>query len=283
MDIPLFSVVIPTYDRPELLEFAVASVAAQTCEDWECLVVDDCGTTPVRDFPDPRVDVLRLPSNRGKPAALNEGVARTRGRFVTTLDDDDEWTPDRLEMALPGLERQPLAFCASRYLDEPGRGHPRLLEGDVSDTILDSMTPNMGSVSIERAQWLPLREDYRSCHDVEWWLRIAQSCPVTTIPQLGHLIRRHAGPRHLNGVDARLRDNTRLIEENRDWFDSHPRGGGVSSPTKRVLRLAPRRSQSLGSIALKIASIAAVPAHLQATDSRHNGPAPRAEDVTRWR
>jgi len=221
---PVFTVVIPTYNRPQFLLEAIRSVREQTCQDWECIVVDDCGTEPVSDFEDDhRIRTHRQPVNGGAAAAINAGAELARGHHLTFLADDDLWTPRRLEIAEAGLRRAPLAICHSRYLDESGEGNGRCLHGDVSDTILDSMIPSLGAVAIERERWLALREDYRTCEDVEWWLRTAQRTEVETVSELGLLVRRHSGLRHLSGAEERMHDNTRLIADNRVWFDAHPK------------------------------------------------------------
>lgn len=99
---PLFSIVVPTHDRPALLHEAVASVAAQTCGDWELIVVDDGSTPPVdaaalRAVAGDRVTLLRHDQARGVAAARNTGYARARGTFIAQLDDDDKLAPDALE------------------------------------------------------------------------------------------------------------------------------------------------------------------------------------------
>src|SRR5687767_1557581 len=101
MDGPLFSVVIPTYNRARMAAAAVLSVLAQTDPDFECLVVDDGSTddTPrVLDAlpKDPRLSVLRQPRNSGQHACRNLAIRRAKGRFVTFLDSDDLYLPGRL-------------------------------------------------------------------------------------------------------------------------------------------------------------------------------------------
>ena len=220
---PEFSIVIPTFDRPDLLAETVRSVQAQTIEDWECIVVDDCGTLPVGPFDDPRVRVVRREVNGGAAASVNTGVHHAAGRFLTMLADDDLWTPDRLELAREGLARAPLATCAARYLDEPEGPVGSGPEGDVSDTILDANPPTMGVVAIERHCWVDVREDYRTMEDVEWWLRVAQTCEVAWVPKVGYLVRRHDGIRHRSGELQRLHDNRRFMDEFAVWLGAHPR------------------------------------------------------------
>ena len=74
-DRPTFTVIIPTYDRPDLLREAIASVVEQTVSDWECIVVDDCSTVPLPELDDPRVRVHRHEANGGAAVALNTGAS----------------------------------------------------------------------------------------------------------------------------------------------------------------------------------------------------------------
>ena len=89
MKAPLFTVVIPTYDRPALLTEAIDSVLQQSVDDYECVIVHDAGPRRVTLPDDPRVRLIRLSQNSGVAAARNAGIRNARGRFITFLDDDD--------------------------------------------------------------------------------------------------------------------------------------------------------------------------------------------------
>lgn len=96
------SVYIPTRNRVGLLSAAVSSVLAQGFSDLELIVVDDAsndGTVSFLEFiarADARVRVLRNDSPRGAPAARNRAITQAAGEFVTGLDDDDQFEPQRL-------------------------------------------------------------------------------------------------------------------------------------------------------------------------------------------
>ena len=109
---PKVSVIIPTYNRAALLPRAVNSVLAQTCQDFELLIVDDCSAddTPqvIAAFTDPRIRAFRHEVNRGLSAALNTGIANASAEYCAFLDDDDEFTPNSLADRLTALAAAPL-------------------------------------------------------------------------------------------------------------------------------------------------------------------------------
>ena len=99
MRAPFFSVVIPVYNRAAELRPAIASVRAQTFQDFEIVVVDDGSRDNpqevIESFRDPRIHFIRQP-NAGGGAARNRGIDETRGRFVAFLDSDDVFLPHHL-------------------------------------------------------------------------------------------------------------------------------------------------------------------------------------------
>ena len=237
-DTPLVSIVVPTYDRAGLLTEALASVVAPTVEDWECVVVDDGSPEPVSlpESVDPRIRLVRRSRNGGPAAARNTGLLEARGAFVTFLDDDDLYTPDRLALGLQGVARAPVAVCWVQFLDELGTERGRRLEGDVSDTILDGLTPSLGAVTLPRELALAFDERLDNMEDVDWWLRTAKAHRFTTVPRVGYLFRRHPGARHRTDAASRVADNLRYLEREADYFDHHPRAAALR--WKRVGLLA---------------------------------------------
>ena len=204
---PTFTVVVPTYNRVRWLRESIDSLLAQDYGDFECVVVDDAGTEPL-DLPDdPRIRLLRHETNTGVAGALNTGLD-ARGDYVTFLDDDDRYRPDRLSMTVPSLGRAPIVLCWAQVIGRPpprpGADGGRVLEGNVYDTILDDRAPPKGAAVIERTVIPRFAEKYGALEDLEWWLRTTRAADVTTVQRVGYLIRHHASPRNRNGQVDRI-------------------------------------------------------------------------------
>jgi glycosyltransferase involved in cell wall biosynthesis len=108
---PAISVIIPCYNLGIYLNEAVQSVLAQTMHDFEIIIVDDGSTDEatcglLRAFNRPQTRVVRQ-NNKGLPAARNQGIRQSTGRYMCCLDADDRLRPEFLEKALAVLETQP--------------------------------------------------------------------------------------------------------------------------------------------------------------------------------
>lgn len=217
---PLFSVVIPTYDRPDLVAEAVESVLAQTVDDLECIVIDDAGPRRYQPPSDERVRVIRLEENAGPAVTRNVGIDEARGANIAFLDDDDVWTRDRLEMAVEGLRTAPVAVCWTRWIDGPENPNRRL-DGDVGDQIASGLTPQLGATAVRREALLRFDERFDACQDIDWWLRVALVHPVATVARYGHLMRRHDGPRNRNALEVRAHYMRLLMEVHDPYFAVH--------------------------------------------------------------
>lgn len=101
---PEVSVYISTFNRLERLKRAVSSVLNQDLDDIEILICDDASTDGTKDYvysliqSDSRVRYFRNEENKGACATRNLGILAAKGKFITGLDDDDEFSPDRLSV-----------------------------------------------------------------------------------------------------------------------------------------------------------------------------------------
>src|SRR5215472_18708530 len=104
--VDLISVVIPVYNRENVIEAAIRSVQSQTYRDYEILVVDDGSRDSTPSIlkrltqEDARIKYLQHPANLGAQAARNTGIRSSKGRWIAFLDSDDQWLPQSLKARL---------------------------------------------------------------------------------------------------------------------------------------------------------------------------------------
>lgn len=122
---PFFTVVIPVYNRAHALGDAIASVLAQSDQDFEIVVVDDGSKDDpkaiVESFADSRLRIVRQ-ENRGGGAARNTGIDLARGTFIAFLDSDDTFLPHHLKTMRGLLADTKNTVAYARMLVDRGEG-----------------------------------------------------------------------------------------------------------------------------------------------------------------
>ena len=124
---PLFSVIIPLYNKAPYVRKTVESVLGQTLGDYELVIVDngsnDGSSEIVAGFSDPRIQIVRLEENVGVSNARNKGVELSTAPYVTFLDADDWWEPTFLEEMAALTERHPGAgiYGTGYYIVKNGK------------------------------------------------------------------------------------------------------------------------------------------------------------------
>jgi glycosyltransferase involved in cell wall biosynthesis len=112
--VPLVSIILPTYNRGQVIGRAIGSIKAQSFQEWELIVVDDGSTDDTASLVarlDPRLLLLRQ-EHQGVSSARNAGLVKAKGDYITFLDSDDELLPHFLALCVPFLQ----AFPQERYV-----------------------------------------------------------------------------------------------------------------------------------------------------------------------
>src|SRR5262245_48941409 len=123
---PLVSIVVPTHDRPHMLQEAVDSALAQTFRDFEIIIVLNGASaaaidTAKRLAADPRIRTVEMEDST-LAAARNFGLGFAMGEWIAFLDDDDVWLPDKLAVQLDAARRTgaDLVTCDFCFFDHDG-------------------------------------------------------------------------------------------------------------------------------------------------------------------
>lgn len=134
----LVSVIVPVYNVKNYIVETIESVRAQSYTQWELLLVEDGsqdGTAEVihsylEEVKDERIRLLSLPQNGGAARARNAGLKEAKGRYITYLDADDVWMPEKLEHQLAFVEKTQAAFSFTGYefADEKAQGSGKIVK-----------------------------------------------------------------------------------------------------------------------------------------------------------
>ena len=218
---PLVSVVVPTYGRPETVLDALDSVATQTYDNIEVVVVDDHSPEPVeprlRELSfDVQLRCLRHEENKGANAARNTGLRAAAGEFVAFLDDDDVWTSEVVEREvrtfLEGGDSVGVVYTGSIMQNGDGEvigTYTPEVSGDVLTDLFCGRRIAPFSNIMVRASAIEdagvLDERFPSLQDREWYFRLAQHCEFEPV--------REPLVVHRTDDDARISDD---FESKRD-------------------------------------------------------------------
>lgn len=181
----MISIILPTFNRADVIGRAIKSVQAQTFTDWELIIVDDGSTDDtamvVRDL-DPRIRYI-YQDNKGVSSARNTGLDQSRGQYIAFLDSDDEWLPHFLEITIAFLKwSSEDHFVTTELLEDWGNKHYIRQDIHKISTKFTKLARAVGSKLMD----LPAGENdrYLSVYSTreplgEWGNRIAEQAGYT--------------------------------------------------------------------------------------------------------
>jgi glycosyltransferase involved in cell wall biosynthesis len=216
----LVSVIVPTYNRAELVERAIHSVLSQTYPDLEVIVVDDASTDDTQDRiktlqqSDHRIRYFQHNMNKGAQAARNTGIQAAKGEYIALLDSDNEWLPRKLErqMALFSRKADSLGVVYCGYWEVSVNGGvlnkyvPRYRGSVYKQTLGDWLTDT--STLVVRIDILEkihgFDENIRAYQEWDLCIQLARECEFDFVPECLTLYHQHALPTiskdHLRGA-----------------------------------------------------------------------------------
>ncbi|SEA20236.1 Glycosyltransferase involved in cell wall bisynthesis [Flavobacterium gillisiae] len=140
METPLVSIIIPCFNSEEFITETIQSVQNQTYNNWEIIVVDDCSSDKTVALilemakTDNRIHFFQLAENSGTGVARNLGVYKAIGRYISFLDADDLWKPEKLRKQIDFLKINKIPFTFSFYdcINEEGKPLGKRVEAPVN-------------------------------------------------------------------------------------------------------------------------------------------------------
>lgn len=192
---PLISVIIPAYNAEKTVQETVESVLNQTFRDFELIVVDDGSKDStveiIAKIADRRLRLVTH-SHGGANRSRNLGLSQAIGSYVSFLDADDLWTPDKLESQLKALAANPEAAVAYSWtdrIDESGqflrRGGYISVDGNVlAKLLIVNFVENGSNPLIRREAVLAVNgfdESLSACQDWDLWLKLAARYPFVSV------------------------------------------------------------------------------------------------------
>jgi glycosyltransferase involved in cell wall biosynthesis len=214
---PVFSVIVPTHNRADIVGRALRSIAAQTFNDYEVVVVDDGSTDSTPEYLEtlrgPRYRMVRNERSLGVSGARNRGISVATGQWITFLDDDDELRPQ----ALAALYER---FTYSPQLDFLWGGR-----------VIHEMDDAGRCIALREDDWIGVPPTVSGSSFLNLTLHIATNSTFTV---------RRTVLQALGGFDEQLR-----VSEDRDLFISLAENGYVGAAVPQQLMDVDERSTSL--------------------------------------
>ena len=119
----LVSIIMPTYKCGRFIADSIRCVQAQTYQNWELIVVDDCSGDGTVDIVsalkknDDRISLYQNTSNSGAAVSRNTALKNAKGRWIAFLDSDDLWEPTKLERQIKFMEEKGYVFSYHEYIE----------------------------------------------------------------------------------------------------------------------------------------------------------------------
>ncbi len=189
---PLFSIVIPTYNRASLVGKAIESIREQTFKDWEVIIIDDGSTDNTAEAIKPYLtENIRYiyQENAERSIARNHGIAESRGRYICFLDSDDWFLNDHLEKLQESIGEHdyPTAmFYTGLYFYKDHGLHEhvlpeKMLANQVENVLFFTIYPTSACLHRDIFNDFQFDDHMLNAEDVGLWVHVATRFPVIQV------------------------------------------------------------------------------------------------------
>ncbi len=241
---PIFTVIIPTYNRPDMLVRAVQSVLKQTFTDFDIVIVNDSSTISYSTFfsliNDPRIHYVEASSQRGPASTRNAALFLAKGKYVALLDDDDEYPDNFLSKTFVHLESQPtrvgVSFCQTKHICYDAAGVSKTFYRHFRDEYNGTAELFEDFLSIGTSAGVTFRrecldqigffdEKMKTIEDTELFFRLVSAGFVPSlVPDVQMIIHEHMEPRCTDPLHYRQRfqEYEWLMVEYNQFLEKYP-------------------------------------------------------------
>lgn len=202
-DYGLVSIITPTWACAEFIIETIECVQAQTYQNWELLIQDDCSVDGTNKIVEPyaktdtRIKYKRNLQNSGAAITRNNALKRAKGRWIAFLDSDDLWEPEKLEHQLRFMVENNYSFSYHEYseISEEGKDLGVYVSGIKKISKFDMYAccwPGCLAVMYDADKvGLVQIEDVKKNNDTAMWLRVVRKYPCYLLKEnLGRYRRR---------------------------------------------------------------------------------------------
>ena len=183
----LISIIMPAYNCEKYIGEAIDSVLAQSCRNWELIIIDDGSADNTSSIiteylqKDSRISLLSNEKNIGVSATRNRGIEFAKGNWIAFLDSDDIWTPYKLEKQIETAQEKngEFIFTGSAYINEEGKPYKGIFEVPEKVSYKELRKQNViscSSVLIKKKFFTNIKMEGDDMHeDYAVWLRILKT------------------------------------------------------------------------------------------------------------
>ncbi|MGB6298578.1 MAG: glycosyltransferase [Rivularia sp. (in: cyanobacteria)] len=183
----LISVIIPVFNGEKTIKETINSILNQTFQNIELIIVDDGSKDKtleiIEKISDSRIKIFSY-ANAGLSASRNRGISQAKGEYISFIDADDLWTPDKLQAQWQALQENPqaaVAYSWTDYIDESSKffklGRRIKVNGDAFSKLLlfnfleNGSNPLICQKALEKVGGFD--ESLTAAEDKDMWLRLA--------------------------------------------------------------------------------------------------------------
>ncbi|MBE6941077.1 MAG: glycosyltransferase family 2 protein [Ruminococcaceae bacterium] len=220
----LVSIIMPSYNTGRFIKETIESVLAQSYENWELLIVDDCSTDNtdevVKPFlADPRICYIKNEKNSGAAVSRNRALREAKGKWIAFLDSDDLWEPEKLEKQIAFMEDNGYHYSYTNYveIDEASKPNGKWVTGPRKITKHGMYNYCwMGCLTVMydvQTVGLVQIEDIKKNNDYAMWLKVCQKADCYLLDETLARYRKRSGSISNHGYAKLIKWHYKLYRE----------------------------------------------------------------------